>query len=82
MQTHMCLEAATRTTHDLAYKCTVVEDARATQNIKYGEVTILVKNVHFSTLSTLKSYGKVINLKSCKLINTCFMRRYFVFLVS
>jgi nicotinamidase-related amidase len=63
MQTHMCLEAGTRAAHDLGYNCTVVEDACATRDLKFGEVTVKAKDVHYSTLSTLKSYGKVVNLK-------------------
>lgn len=63
MQTHMCLEAGTRAAHDFGYECTVVEDACATRDLKFGDVTVKAKDVHYSTLSTLKSYGKVVNLK-------------------
>jgi len=63
MQTHMCLEAATRAAHDFGYNCTVVEDACATRDLKFGEITVKAKDVHYSTLATLKSYGKVVNLK-------------------
>jgi nicotinamidase-related amidase len=63
MQTHMCLEAGTRAAHDFGYECTVVEDACATRDLKFGDVTVKAKDVHYSTLATLKSYGKVINLK-------------------
>jgi nicotinamidase-related amidase len=63
MQTHMCLEAATRAAHDFGYNCSVVEDACATRDLKFGEVTIKEKDVHYSTLATLKSYAKIVNLK-------------------
>ena len=63
MQTHMCLEAATRAAHDFGYNCTVVEDACATRDLKFGDVTVKAKDVHYSTLATLKSYGKVVNLQ-------------------
>ena len=63
MQTHMCLEAATRAAHDFGYNCTVVEDACATRDLKFGDVTVKSKDVHYSTLATLKSYGKVVNLQ-------------------
>jgi nicotinamidase-related amidase len=63
MQTHMCLEAGTRAAHDFGYDCTVVEDACATRDLKFDDVTVKAKDVHYSTLSTLKSYGKVLNLK-------------------
>lgn len=63
MQTHMCLEAGTRAAHDFGYECTVVEDACATRDLKFGDVVVKAKDVHYSTLSTLKSYGKVVGLK-------------------
>lgn len=63
MQTHMCLEAATRAAHDLGYKCSVVEDACATRDLIFGDVTVKAKDVHYSTLATLNSYSKVVNLK-------------------
>ena len=63
MQTHMCLEAGTRAAHDFGYDCIVVEDACATRDLKFGEVTVKAKDVHYSTLATLKSYGKVLTLK-------------------
>ena len=61
MQTHMCLEAATRAAHDLGYRCTVIEDA--TRDLKFNEVTVKAKDVHYSTLAALVSYAKILNLK-------------------
>ena len=62
MQTHMCLEAATRAGADYGFQCTVVEDACTTRDLTYEDVTVKAKDVHFSTLSTLKGgYAKVIN---------------------
>ena len=65
MQTHMCLEAAVRAAHDLGYKCIVIENACATRDLKYGEITIKAEEVHASTLVTLSGagYGLVINKK-------------------
>lgn len=63
MQTHMCLEAGTRAAHDFGYDCIVVEDACATRDLKFGDVTVKAKDVHYSTLATLKSYGKIVTLK-------------------
>lgn len=63
MQTHMCLEAATRAAHDLGYNCIAVDDACATRDLKFGEVIVKANDVHFSTLATLKSYAKVITLE-------------------
>lgn len=61
MQTHMCLEAATRAAHDFGFNCTVVGDACATQDITYNNVTTAAKQVHNSTLATLRNYAKVIS---------------------
>jgi len=62
MQTHMCLEAGTRAAHDFGYDCIVVEDACATRDLKFGDVTVKASDVHYSTLATLKSYAKVLSL--------------------
>ena len=63
MQTHMCLEGATRAGHDLGYECTVIKDACATRDLKFDDVIIPAKHVHYSTLATLKNYAKVLGLQ-------------------
>ncbi len=61
MQTHMCLEAATRAAYDLDYKCIVVEDACATRDLKWGERTISAVDVQASTFASLdRFYAKVV----------------------
>jgi len=64
MQTHMCLEAGTRAAHDLGFKCTVIQDACTTRDLSFGEHKIAAKEVHYSTLNTLKSYAKVVDLEA------------------
>ena len=61
MQTHMCLEGGTRAAYDLGYNCTVIHDACATRDLKFGDKTVKAADVHVSTLATLKSYAKVIS---------------------
>jgi nicotinamidase-related amidase len=61
MQTHMCVEAATRAASDFGYKCILIQDACATKDLKYGEKIIKAEDVHYSTLSTLKNYAKIEN---------------------
>lgn len=61
MQTHMCVEAATRAASDLGYKCTVIHDACATKKLKFGDKEISAEDVHYSTLSSLKSYSKIMS---------------------
>lgn len=61
MQTHMCLEAATRAASDYGFNCTVIEDACTTRDLNYGNTTVKAKDVHFSTLSTLNgTYAKIL----------------------
>lgn len=59
MQTHMCLEAGVRAAADFGYEVVVVEDACATRDLTYNGLVIPAEQVHFSTLSTLKSYAYI-----------------------
>lgn len=60
MQTHMCVEAATRAASDYGFECTVIEDACTTRDLTFGDITISAKDVHYSTLSALKgTYAKI-----------------------
>ncbi len=59
MQTHMCVEAATRAASDYGFKCILIHDACATKDLKYGDRLIKAEDVHYSTLATLKNYATV-----------------------
>jgi nicotinamidase-related amidase len=59
MQTHMCVEAATRAASDMGFKCILIHDACATKDLKFGDKIINAADVHYSTLSTLKNYALV-----------------------
>ncbi len=61
MQTHMCVEAAVRAASDFGFNCTLIYDACATKDIVFEGKTIKASDVHYSTLSTLKSYSRVIS---------------------
>ena len=61
MQTHMCVEAAVRAASDLDFICTLVHDACATKDLKFGERIIKSEDVHYATLSTLRSYATVLS---------------------
>ncbi len=63
MQTHMCVEAATRAASDLGFNCLLIHDACATKNVTFGDKTVKAEDVHNSTLATLKNYAQ---LKSTK----------------
>jgi nicotinamidase-related amidase len=63
MQTHMCLEAATRAAADMGYEVTVVGDACATRDLEFDGKTVPASEVHTSTLATLDgTYAHVISL--------------------
>jgi nicotinamidase-related amidase len=57
-------EAAIRAGHDYGFECIVVHDACATRALKFKNKTISAEDVHYSTLSTLSSYAKVINTET------------------
>lgn len=60
MMTHMCVEAATRAARDFDFNCTVIADACATRDLKYGDKVVKAEDVHHSTLSTLGGgYAKI-----------------------
>lgn len=59
MQTHMCVEAATRAASDYGFKCILIHDACATKDLKFGDKVIKAEDVHYATLSTLKNYSQV-----------------------
>jgi len=61
MMTHMCVEAATRAATDLGYDCILVHDACATKDLKFGDEVVKARDVHLSTLSTLRSYAKILS---------------------
>lgn len=62
MQTHMCLEAATRAAYDYGYNCIVVQDACATRALKWGDRTVSADDVQACTLASLdRFYAKVVN---------------------
>ena len=64
MQTHMCLEAATRAAADYGFTCVVVGDACATRDLTHGDKTVAAADVHASTLATLGAYAEVIDAET------------------
>jgi len=61
MQTHMCVEAATRAAHDYGFSCLLVSDACATRALQYEEHIISAKNVQYSTLNSLQgTYARIV----------------------
>jgi nicotinamidase-related amidase len=65
MQTHMCLEAATRAASDLGFECIVIGDACATRDLTYGDTTVKAADVQASTLATLdRTYATVVDTET------------------
>ena len=60
MMTHMCVDGTARAASDLGFQVIVAEDACATRDLKYGDMTIPAEHVHKAFLAALKAYGKVI----------------------
>lgn len=65
MQTHMCVEAATRAAYDLGFECVVIGDACATRDLEYAGRSVAAADVHASTLATLdRNYAKVVDAET------------------
>jgi nicotinamidase-related amidase len=61
MQTHMCVEGATRAAYDLGFEVIVVGDACATRDLEYGDQAVPAASVHASTLATIhRIYAEVV----------------------
>jgi nicotinamidase-related amidase len=60
MQTHMCVEAATRAAYDYGYKVQLISDACTTRDLKWEDSIIEWDKVHNSTLVTLLNYAQIL----------------------
>jgi nicotinamidase-related amidase len=62
MQTHMCVEAATRHAADLGLEVVVVHDACATRGLAFGGVEAGAAQVHAAALAAMSgSYARVVS---------------------
>lgn len=64
MQTHMCVEAATRAASDMGFTCILIHDACATKDLKFEDITIKASDVHYSTLNTLRNYATILSTEA------------------
>lgn len=65
MQTHMCVEAATRAATDLGFRVTVVHDACATRPLAFEGVEVPAAQVHAAALAAMASaYAKVVSTRA------------------
>jgi nicotinamidase-related amidase len=63
MQTHMCVEAASRAAADLGFDVVVLHDACATRPLEFGGRTVPADMVHAAALAAIKgTYGRVVSV--------------------
>ena len=63
MQTHMCVEAASRAATDLGFDVVVVHDACATRPLEFGGRTVPADLVHAAALAAIQgTYGRVVSV--------------------
>ncbi len=62
MQTHMCVEAATRAAADFGFEVLVAHDACATRNLRFKDTEIPAVQVHASALAAMNgNYARVLS---------------------
>jgi nicotinamidase-related amidase len=63
MQTHMCVDAASRAATDLGFDVIVVHDACATRPLAFDGRTVPADMVHAAALAAIKgTYGRVVSV--------------------
>ena len=50
---HMCIDTTTRAAFDLGFECTVLHDACATRDLKFGDIVVPADQVHASFMAAL-----------------------------
>lgn len=50
---HMCIDTTVRAAKELGFKCTLITDACATRNLKFGEEILPAQTVHASFMAAL-----------------------------
>jgi nicotinamidase-related amidase len=53
MMSSMCIDSTTRAAHELGYTCTVVADACAAPDLRYGETVVPGASVHAAFMAAL-----------------------------
>ena len=63
MQTHMCVEAASRAAADLGFDVVVVHDACVTRPLEFGGRTVPADMIHVAALAAIKgTYGRIVSV--------------------
>lgn len=50
---HMCIDATARAAFDLGYECTVLHDACATKDLRFGDLTVPAEQVQAAFMAAL-----------------------------
>lgn len=53
MMSSMCIDSTTRAAHELGYRCTVVSDACAAPDLRYGDTVVPGASVHAAFMAAL-----------------------------
>jgi nicotinamidase-related amidase len=65
MQTHMCVEAASRAAADFGFDVVVLHEACATRPLTFGDRTVPAEMVHATALAAIDgTYGKVVGVEA------------------
>jgi nicotinamidase-related amidase len=60
MMSHMCIDSTVRGAFELGLNCTLIEDCCTTRDLMFGDKTIHWENVHYSFMTALSTFSKVI----------------------
>lgn len=61
MMSHMCVDSTTRCANELGYQPILIHDACTTRDLEFNDEIIPAKKVHYSFMSALAGFAKVIN---------------------
>jgi nicotinamidase-related amidase len=60
MMSHMCIDSTVRGAFELGLNCTLIEDCCTTRDLTFGDKSINWEDVHYSFMTALSSFSKVI----------------------
>jgi nicotinamidase-related amidase len=67
---HMCIDTTVRAAKELGFKCTLIADACATRNLKFGEEILPAQTVHASFMAALDGMFAIV-MTADEYLNKC-----------
>jgi len=67
---HMCIDTTVRAAKELGFKCTLIADACATRNLKFGEEVLPAQTVHASFMAALDGMFAIV-MTADEYLNKC-----------